>query len=261
MTENQYVKVSKEERIAVITIDHPPVNALNIPTMAELDKTLDDIKNDDTVKAVIITGAGQFAFIAGADINEIAQLKSAEEGEKVAGKGQAIIAKIEKLGKPVICAINAVCLGGGNELAMACDIRIASDKARFGQPEVNLGIIPGFGGTQRLPRLVGRAKAKELILTGDMITSQEALRIGLINKVVPEGEVLKQAKDLAKKILSKGQVSIATAIKAIDQGMKLTLEEGLALEAKLFGQICQSEDMNEGLKAFMEKRQPKFQDK
>lgn len=261
MPENQYVKLSKEERIAIVTIDHPPVNALNTPTMAELDKVLDEIKNDDSLKAVIITGAGQFAFVAGADINEIAQLKSAAEAEKIASSGQAVISKIEKLGKPVICAINAVCLGGGNELAMAGDIRIASDKARFGQPEVNLGIIPGFGGTQRLSRLVGRAKAKELILTGDMITAQEALRIGLINKIVPEGEVLKQAKDLAKKILSKGQISVATSIKAIDEGMKLTLEQGLALEAKLFGQICETQDMKEGLKAFLEKRQPKFQDK
>lgn len=261
MSDNQYVKLTKEERIAIITIDHPPVNALNTPTMAELGKVLDEIKSDDSVKAAIITGAGQFAFVAGADINEIAQLKSAAEAEKVASSGQAIITKIEKLGKPVICAINAVCLGGGNELAMACDIRIASDKARFGQPEVNLGIIPGFGGTQRLPRLVGRAKAKELILTGDMITAQEALRIGLINKVVSEGEVLKQAKDLAKKILSKGQVSIAASIKAIDEGIKMTIEDGLALEAKLFGQISETHDMKEGLKAFLEKRQPKFQDK
>lgn len=260
MAENLYVKVSKEGYIAIITIGHPAVNALDTPTLAELDKVLNEIKKDNAVKAVIITGAGKSCFSAGADINEMIQLKSAREAKRFAFQGQNITTKIEKLGKPVIAAINGFCLGGGNELAMACDIRIASDKACFGQPEVKLGIIPGFGATQRLPRLVGKAKAKELILTGDIITAQEAWRIGLINKVVPEDEVLKEAKNLAKKILSQGQISIAGAIKAINQGLKLTLEEGLALEAKLFGQICQTQDMREGLKAFLEKRQPKFQD-
>lgn len=261
MTKNQYIKITKEEGIAVITIDHPPVNALNRATITELNEALDDFKKDDTVKVIVITGAGQVAFIAGADINELAQLKSAAEAEELAFNGQNLTVKIEKLGKPVICAINAACLGGGNELAMACDIRIASDKARFGQPEINLGIIPGFGGTQRLAKIVGAAKAKELILTGDLITAREALSIGLINKIVPEGEVLRQAKDLAKKILAKGQISINAAIKAINEGLELSREEGLALERKLFGHICQTQDMKEGLQAFLEKRQPKFNDK
>lgn len=261
MLDGKYVKLAQEGQIAIITMDHPPVNALDTTTIAELGKLLDEIQRDDTLKVIIITGAGKLAFSVGADIKEIAQSKSADEAKTIVSRGRTSINKIEELGKLVICAINGACLGGGNELAMAGDIRIASDKASFGQPEVNLGIIPGFGGTQRLARLVGIAKAKELILTGDIITSQEALRIGLVNKVVPEEEVLEQAKDLAKKILSKGQISIAMAMKAINQGVKLSLEKGLVLESKLFGQICHTEDMREGLKAFLEKRQPKFQDK
>jgi len=261
MTERQYVKVAVEDRVAILTIDHPPANALNSPTMADLNSAIDEVAADPNVKAVIITGAGQFAFVAGADINEIAALKTPEQAKEVVLVGQGILNKIENLRKPVICAINAVCLGGGNELAMACHFRIAADNARFGQPEMNLGIIPGFGGTQRLPRLVGKAKALELILTGDMITAQEAFRLGLVNKVVPAGEVVKAAKDLAKKILSKGQVAVRLAMEAVDEGLKVSLKDGLLIEADKFAEVMKSEDAHEGVNAFLQKRQAKFQDK
>ena len=261
MAERQYVKVAVEDRVAVLTIDHPPANALNSPTMADLNSAIDEVAADPNVKAVIITGAGQFAFVAGADINEIAALKTPEEAKEVVLVGQGILNKIENLRKPVICAINAVCLGGGNELAMACHFRIAADNARFGQPEMNLGIIPGLGGTQRLPRLVGKAKALEFILTGDMITAQEAFRLGLVSKVVPAGEVVKAAKDLAKKILSKGQVAVRLAMESVDEGLKVSLKDGLLIEADKFAEVMKSEDAHEGVGAFLQKRQAKFQDK
>ncbi len=257
----QLVNINKEESVAVITIDHPPVNILNGQTMTELNQSVDSVLADATVKVVILTGAGPNVFIAGADIKEIAQINSAKEAEEIALRGQAVINKIENAGKPFIAAINGVCLGGGNELAMACHMRIASDRAKFGQPEILLGIIPGFGGTQRMLRLCGQAKARELILTGDNITAQEAFRIGLINKVVPDGEVLKQSLGLAKKIAAKGRWAVEMIQQAIGEGAKLPLEDALRLEAKLFGKVCETEDKKEGVKAFLEKRQPKFQDK
>lgn len=257
---NQYINYTVEERIATVTINNPPVNALSAPVVAELGKVFDEIKADPNVKVVIITGAGRF-FVAGADIKEIVTIASAEQAVEMTTKAHRIFGTIESLGKPVIAAINGACLGGGLELAMTCHIRIAGERARLGQPEINLGIIPGFGGTQRLPRIVGTAKAIELIFTGDMISALEAKDLGLVNKVVPDGEVLKEAKDLAKKITGKGFVAVATALKAIEEGCKVSLEDGLALESRLFGQICETEDMKEGLNAFIEKRQPKFKDK
>lgn len=256
-----YVKLAVEDRIALLTIDHPKVNALSQTVMRELDDTLKTVMNDPASKVLIITGGGSFAFIAGADVGEIAQITSGEQGAALAAQGQAVIDRIEQSTKPVIAAINGVCLGGGNELAMACHLRVASERARFGQPEISLGIIPGFGGTQRLPRLVGKAKAIELILTGDVISAQEALRIGLVNAVVPPEAVLKHAKDLARKLASKGGVALRLALQAVQQGLALDLSQGLALEAKLFGDIAATEDMREGLKAFLEKRQPVFHDR
>ncbi len=261
MADRQYIKISIEEDIATITIDRPPVNALSTETMQELDSAIDELNANQSVKAIVITGAGSYAFVAGADVTEIAKITTPQVGKELALKGQSVLNKIEGLRKPVIAAINSVCLGGGNELAMACHMRIASDRARFGQPEINLGIIPGFGGTQRLARLCGASKARELVLTGDMITAQEALRIGLVNRVVPDGEVLKQAKGLAKKIASKGAVAVRLAEQAISEGMETSLKEGLKKEAELFGEVCKTEDMKEGVKAFLEKRQPKFQHK
>ncbi len=256
----QFITSKIEDGVATVTINHPPANSLNSAVMGELEQTFKDLDANDQAKVVVFTGGGNF-FITGADIKEIAAIGSGKQGKELAAKGQSIFNVIESLSKPVIAAINGMCLGGGLELAMACHMRVASERARFGQPEINLGIIPGFGGTQRLPRLVGNPKAAELILTGDMINAQEAKSIGLVNKVVPDAEVLKQAQGLAKKVASKGQVAVRLALKAMREGMKVSLEEGLTAEAAFFGQACDTQDMKEGLKAFIEKRQPKFQDR
>lgn len=262
MAEREFIRLKIEDRVALVTIDRPPVNALNFKAMEELAEAFKELGKNPEVKAIVLTGEGKNqTFIAGADLKEMAQIKSLSEAEALARKGQAILNQMEQMTKPVIAAINSICVGGGNELAMACHIRITSDRARFGQPEISLGIIPGFGGTQRLPRLVGPSKARELILTGDTITAQEALRIGLVDRVVPDGELLRQALGLAKKIASKSAVAIAYALEAIREGLGKSLEEGLAFEAKLFGKIAETEDMREGVKAFLEKRQPKFQDR
>lgn len=260
MPERQFVKVKIEERVALVTIDRPPVNALNSIAMAELASVIQECGQDPHVKVLVLTGGGSYAFIAGADVKEIKAIQSAAEAAELAKKGQRVLDAIEKMAQPVIAAINSVCLGGGNELAMACHYRMASDRARFGQPEINLGIIPGFGGTQRLARLVGPSKARELILTGDVISAQEALRIGLVDRIVPDGELLRQAVGLAKKIAAKPAVALRLAQKAIHEGMQGTLEKGLGLEAELFGEVSKSADMKEGVAAFLEKRQPKFQD-
>ena len=260
--EGSLVKLSVEEGIALVTIDRPPVNALSAAVMDELDRQLEAVKADPQVKVVILTGGGAFAFVAGADVKEIAQLlPTPDKVAEASAKGQAVLMKLQRLGKPVIAAINGVCLGGGNELAMACHLRVAGDRTRFGQPEISLGILPGFGGTQRLPRLIGKAKAIELTLTGDLISAQEAHRLGLINYVVPQDQVMKTAKDLARKIASKSQVAVRLALEAIEQGLESSLDEGLALEVKAFSQIAKTQDAKEGLSAFLEKRQPKFLDR
>ncbi len=255
------VKVSVEEKVAIVTIDHRPVNALNQQTLRELGQAADGLASEAGVKAVIVTGAGSLAFVAGADIKEVGQLTSTQQAQEMAKLGQTVFLKLQRLSKPVIAAINGVCLGGGLELAMACHLRIAGDRARFGQPEVNLGIIPGWGGTQRLPRLIGRAKAIEWILTGDMYTAQEAHRLGLVNQVVPQDQVLKTAKDLARKIAAKSGVGISQSLRAIEHGLDLPLEQGLAKEAEAFASVAASEDSKEGVKAFLEKRQPQFKDR
>jgi enoyl-CoA hydratase/carnithine racemase len=255
------IKLAVEDRIGTITIDRPPVNALSKQVMQELNKTLEAVTADAAIRVVIITGGGSLAFVAGADIKEISELPSGKEAAEVAALGQSVITKIQRLSKPVIAAINGVCLGGGNELAMACHLRIAGDRVRFGQPEITLGIIPGFGGTQRFPRLIGRAKALELMLTGDLINAQEALRLGLLNYVVPQDQVMKAAKDLARKIAAKGQVAVALILQAVEQGLEQPLDRGLALEAELFGRVAQTEDCKEGVSAFFQKRQPQFKDR
>ena len=254
------VNVAVEEGVAVVTIDKPPVNALGMQVMDELGTCFDSIKTDAAVKVVILTGGGSFAFVAGADVKEVSQIASGAQGAELAAKGQAVLMKMQRLGKPIIAAINGVCLGGGNELAMACHLRVAGDRTRFGQPEVSLGIIPGFGGTQRLPRLINKAKAVELILTGDLITAQEAHRLGLINYVVPQDQVMKTAKDLARKIASKGQIAIRLALQAIEEGLEQPLDAGMAAEAILFGKVAETADFKEGVSAFLQKRQPKFTD-
>ena len=264
MGEWQYIRTEIADRIAVLTIDHPPVNSFNAQVVTELEEAIDELMAEDDVKAVVITGGGTNAFVAGADIPEIKeQFESADEagaGEFIE-RGHRTFLKIETAPKPIIAAINGFCLGGGLELSMACHIRICSDRARLGQPEINLGIIPGWGGTQRLPRLVGKGKAIEMILTGDMITAQEAYRIGLVNKVVPGGAVLKEAQGLARKIASKSKFPTAAALEAVSSGLQVSIEEGLNIEAEQFVILKEKEDPLEGLSAFLEKRQAQFQDK
>jgi len=260
MADYQYLGVSVEEKVCVLTISNPPANLLSKAVLTEINGFLDGVAKDPNVKVLVITGAGTF-FIVGADIKEISELSNAAAGHEAATLGQMVFSKLERLPIPTIAAINGHCLGGGNELAMSCSIRIANERSRIGQPEINLGIIPGFGGTQRLARLVGKSKALELNLTGDMINGKAAEAIGLVNKAVPEEEVLKQAMGLAKKIASKSRLAVERILRVTREGLATSLEEGLKLEAKLFGELCESQDMREGLNAFLEKRQPKFQDR
>jgi len=249
-----------ENGVATLVLNHPPANTLTLDLLLELEAAFDALAADSVVKAIIVTGTGRF-FIAGADIRVLAGIPSSREGTEMAMRGQAIFNKIEACPKPVIAAINGVCLGGGLELAMCCHVRLAAEGARLGQPEINLGIIPGFGATQRLSRLIGRSKATEMILTGDLISAQEAKALGLLSQVVPPDDLLRQAQGLARKIASKGQLAVRSALRAIHQGSELGLREGLDLEARLFGELCDSEDKKEGTSAFLEKRQPRFQDR
>lgn len=238
--------------IATITINRPAVrNALHIETLDELRAVFESVRDDAGVRVVIVTGSGEKAFVAGADIGEIVALASADPagGEAFARRGQSVFDAIESLGKPVIAAVNGYALGGGCELAMACTIRIASDNAVFGQPEVKLGIIPGYGGTRRLPRLVGTGRALEMLLTGEMISAAEALRIGLVNHVVPPAELMPAAEALAKKVMAHAPQAVRSCLQAVNLGLD---------EAALFGACCTTEDMMEGTKAFLEKRAPNF---
>jgi enoyl-CoA hydratase/carnithine racemase len=261
MGEYQNIKMSIEDRLAILTIDHPPANAFDTQTVQDLNAAFDEATADEQVKVIIITGAGQF-FVAGADINEIKTLKGYHDAYAVVRAGQQLFAKIECSKKPVIAAINGrACLGGGNELAMACHIRLAEDSVQFGQPEIKLGIIPGWGGTQRLPRLVGKGRALEIILGGGNIKAQEAYSIGLVNKVVPVGTVIREAKRWGKVLSMWGAVAMGAIIQSVNEGLEMTLEEGVENEARLFASLAETEDMREGVSAFLEKRRPKFQDK
>ncbi|MDF1610842.1 enoyl-CoA hydratase-related protein [Stygiobacter electus] len=244
--------------VALVTINRPEkLNSLNNETLDELESCFKEIKNDKDVYVVIITGSGEKAFVAGADISELNKL-NVISAKAFAEKGQAIFNLIENLGKPVIAAVNGFALGGGCELALACHIRFASDRAKFGQPEVNLGIIPGYGGTQRLTRIVGSGRAAELILSGDLIDAEEAYRIGLVNKIFSPEELLNETKKFAEKISSKGQVAISLALKAIVSCDELSESEGQNLESSLFAICCGTEDFKEGTSAFLEKRKPVF---
>ncbi len=247
--------------IATVKINRPEkMNALNNLTVRELDAMIDQLNNDETVSVIIITGSGEKAFVAGADIKELNALNMISAKE-FAELGQSVFDKIEKSDKPVIAAVNGFALGGGCELALACHIRIASDNAKFGQPEVNLGIIPGYGGTQRLVRQINSGRAAEYILTGDMIDANEALRIGLINHVYPQSELLDNANKIAGKIASKGQQAIRNALKAVKSVDNSFLAEGLKIEADLFALCCGTEDFKEGTMAFLEKRKPDFKNR
>jgi enoyl-CoA hydratase/carnithine racemase len=261
MGDYQYVKVTIEDRTGILTIDHPPANALDRQTVLDLEAAFSEVTANEQVKVIIITGAGQF-FGAGADINEIVELKSYDQAYEIVRLGQQFFTQIERATKPVIAAINGrFCLGGLNELAMACHIRLAEASVQFGQPEIKLGIMPGFGGTQRLARLVGKGRALEIILGGGNIKAQEAYRIGLVNKVVPVGTVVREAKRWAKALSMWGGVAVASVLKAVGEGLDMTLEDGLVLEAEVFSRLTETEDMYEGLTAFLEKRRPRFQDK
>lgn len=252
------IKLEKQENIAILRIDRPEaMNSLNAQVLSELSEGLDEIENDCTIKAVIITGEGK-AFVAGADIAFMHGLDE-QSGYDFGRLGQKVFRRIETMEKPVIAAVNGFALGGGCELAMACDIRIASERAKFGQPEVGLGIIPGYSGTQRLPRLVGKGKAMELILTGNIITAEAARSIGLVDQVVSQESLMDEALAMARKIAGNGPVAIAYAKKAIQQGVELSdMDAAILLEADYFGKCFSTSDQKEGMAAFLEKRKPQF---
>jgi enoyl-CoA hydratase len=259
--EKEFVHSKVEEGIAVVTIDNPSsLNALNAATITQLGRVFDELAGNPGVRGVIITGGGEKSFVAGADITEFLQVEG-DAAPAFMARGQRIFDKIEAFDRPVVAAINGFALGGGNELALCCDIRIAAENALFGQPEVNLGIIPGYGGTQRLPRLIGPGKAKEVILADERVNAQEALRIGLVEKVVPKGQAVEEARKLLKKIMSKGPVAVKMAKKAINEGLGMPLRKGLDLEAQCQGICFGTEDKDEGAKAFLEKRPANFRGK
>ncbi len=244
----------KKGAIAYVTVNRPKVlNALNMATMEELRAAFTAVKDDREVRVAIMTGSGEKAFIAGADIGELAR-QDAVSGKEYTHRGQSVLDLIENLGKPVIACINGFALGGGCEIAMACTMRLASENAKLGQPEVKLGIIPGYGGTQRLPRLVGKGIAMQLVLTGEIISAQEAHRIGLVNEVTPPAELVPRAEAIAQKIIANSPLAVQYAMEAVNKGTEMTLAEGLYLEAVLFSVACASEDKKEGTTAFLEKR-------
>lgn len=248
----------KRDPVALITINRPKVlNALNRRTLEELDAAVAEAIADAGVRVGILTGAGEKSFVAGADINELAQ-QTPVAGRDYGLYGQAVLDRIESAPKPFIAALNGFALGGGCELALACHLRIASENARLGQPEVKLGIIPGYGGTQRLARLVGKGRALQLVLTGEQITAQQALAIGLVNEVVPLPDLIPEAENLAKKIAANAPLAVCFALEAVNRGLEMSQAEGLFLEATLFSLCCTTEDMKEGTRAFLEKRPAKF---
>ncbi|MFI5207785.1 MAG: enoyl-CoA hydratase-related protein [Gemmatimonadales bacterium] len=254
----QTLLLDVRDQIAVLTVNRPDkLNALNDQVVTDLAQAAAELKADAAVRGVILTGAGPKAFIAGADIGDLAK-QGVMDGRARALKGQRMLESFERMGKPVLAAVNGFALGGGCELAMACHIRIASENARFGQPEVGLGITPGYGGTQRLPRIVGKGNALYMLLTGEHVGAQDALRIGLVSKVVPQDQLMAEAQKLMKTIVAKGPVALALTMEAVDRGLETTLEEGLRIEADAFGLVASTSDMKEGLTAFLERRAARF---
>jgi enoyl-CoA hydratase len=250
--------IEREASFAILTINRPKVlNALNTQTLDELRRAILELKHDEAVRAVVVTGSGEKSFVAGADINELA-VQTPASGREHALAGQHVLDLIEQMGKPVIAAINGYALGGGCELAMACTIRIAADTAKLGQPEINLGIIPGYAGTQRLARIIGKGRALELLLTGDQVSAQDAHRLGLVNRVVPGAELMAEAKKLAATLASKAPLAIRYILEAVHKGIEMPFQQAQVFEATLFGLVASSEDMREGTAAFLEKRKPAF---
>lgn len=247
--------------VARVTLNRPDkLNALSIALLGELEACFTRLRDDDSVRAVILTGAGERAFAAGADVEELADLAEGgpQVGTEAARRGQRVFRLIEQLGKPVIAAIRGYALGGGCELAMACALRVASETAKFGQPEVKLGLIPGYGGSQRLARLIGKGRALEMILTGEPVSATEALHAGLVNRVVPDGDVIPAAEALARKVIANAPGAVKLSLEAVLHGLECSQREGENLEAVLFGQCCATQDMKEGTRAFLEKRPPRF---
>ena len=254
----QNLLLERDGAIAVVTVNRPKVlNALNLATLEELRRTMTALREDAEIRCIILTGSGDKSFVAGADINELGG-QSPTAGWEHARLGQAVFDMIETLGKPVIAAINGYALGGGCELAMACTMRLAADTSRLGQPEINLGMIPGYGGTQRLARVVGSGRALELLLTGDQLSATEAHLMGLVNRVVPAAALMVEARRLAASIAGKAPLAVRYVLQAVHRGVNLPLAEGLALEAALFGLVASTDDMREGTRAFLEKRKPVF---
>jgi enoyl-CoA hydratase len=255
---DEVVLVEREGGVLVLTINRPKVlNALNAETLDALGRAIDAARDDASVRVVVITGAGDRGFVAGADINELAA-QTPVSGREHARRGQALFDRIERLGKPVIAAVNGFALGGGCELAMACTLRIAADTAKFGQPEINLGLVPGYAGSQRLPRLVGRGRALDLLLTGNPIAADEAWRIGLVNKVVPAAELMTETRALAQALAAKAPVAVRYILEAVAGGLDMSFEDAQDYEATLFGLVATTDDMHEGTRAFLEKRKPEF---
>lgn len=252
-----YQLLTVSHHVARITLHHPPANVLNLSVLKDLEQVLNEVEEDDYVRVVIVTGTGRF-FCAGADLHELAHLTTVHSGSEFALRGQSLLSRIERSEKPVLVAINGTCVGGGLELALACHIRVAAAGAMIGLPEIKLGLIPGFGGTQRLPRVVGASKAAEMILTGESLSAEEALRIGLVSRVVPPHELMAQAEAIAALITARGKTAVEAALHAIRGGLDIPLSEGLAREAELFGQLCITPDKQEAVQAFFEKRQPRL---
>ncbi|HFE64180.1 MAG TPA: enoyl-CoA hydratase [Caldithrix sp.] len=250
-----------ENQVAIVTINRAEkLNALDAATITELFQLFKKLKQDNSVSVIILTGSGEKAFVAGAEISEI-QRHDDISGRIFSLRGQKVFRFIEKMDKPVIAAINGYALGGGCELAMACHLRLAAQNAKFGQPEINLGLIPGYGGTQRLPRIIGKTRAMYLLLTGEMVSAEQALQLGLVNEIVPQEELLNRAKELANTLVAKAKIATQYIIQTVNEGQDLSLDAGLNLEAELFGNVCGTEDMKEGTAAFLEKRKPVFKGK
>jgi enoyl-CoA hydratase/carnithine racemase len=256
---SRFVSVAVADNIATVTLNNPPANVLSAAVLAQMDTLFGELEGDRGVRVVVLTASGRF-FCPGADINELAAIKVVHHGAEFAGRGQALLNRIERFDKPVIAAINGACLGGGLELAMACHMRVAAAGILLGLPETKLGLIPGFGGTQRLPRIIGPSKAAELILTGATITAEQALPLCLVNRVVSAQDLLRTAQEMARLITGTGRLATQAALRAIRTGLDSPLGEGLAREAELFGELCETADKKEGTQAFLEKRPPKFTD-